>query len=129
MIAFDTTALSLLVIPNATVNSSLTKKPIKHARERLDALIERIAMDGDTILIPTPVLSEVLVKIPSRVDELLKKLRTSPWFRVESFDAAAAVELGLRTAKAMADGDKREGVRAGLDQSKVRQADRRHCSG
>lgn len=52
----------------------------------------------------------MIVKIPDKADELLKKIKSSPWFKVEGFDAAAAVELGLRTARAMAAGDKREGL-------------------
>lgn len=110
MIAFDTTALSLVWVAGATARNRRTRKPIKHAKERLEALIERIAADNDLILIPTPVLSEVIVKIPTKADELIKYIRSSPWFRVESFDAAAALELGLRTAKAISDGDKREGM-------------------
>jgi hypothetical protein len=110
VIAFDTTALSLVWIAGATARNRRTRKPIKHAKERLEALIERIAADNDLILIPTPVLSEVIVKIPSKAHELIEYIRSSPWFRVESFDAAAALELGLRTAKAISDGDKREGM-------------------
>jgi hypothetical protein len=54
----------------------------------------------------------------SKIDEFLKRVKTSPWFRVESFDAAAAVELGMRTAKAIAARDKREGLRA--DHTKIK---------
>lgn len=110
MIAFDTTALSLVWVPGATARNRRTQKPIKHAKERLEALIDRIAANDDVILIPTPVLSEVIVKIPSKAHELIEYIRSSPWYRVESFDAAAALELGLRTAKAISDGDKREGI-------------------
>jgi hypothetical protein len=67
MIVFDTTALSAIWVPGATAYNRTTKKPIKHAKERVDALIERMA---------------------------------------------AAIELGLRTAKAIAAGDKREGIQA-----------------
>ncbi len=62
--------------------------------------------------------SEIIVKIPTKADELLKKIKSSPWFKVEGFDAAAAVELGLRTAAAIAAGDKREGLQA--DWTKVK---------
>jgi len=117
-IVFDTTTLSLVLIPGATASNRTTKRQIKHAKERVDLLIETIAANEDTIIIPAPVLSEVIVKIPDKADELLKKIKSSPWFRVEGFDAAAAVELGLRTAKAMAAGDKREGLQA--DWTKVK---------
>jgi hypothetical protein len=67
MIAFDTTALSLLFVPGITVESKQDKKPLKCAKERIEALIERIAKDSDVILIPTPCLSELLVKYPTRL--------------------------------------------------------------
>lgn len=118
MIVFDSTALSTVWVPGAIACSWKTKKPIRHARERVDALIERIAASGDVIVIPAPVLSEIIVKIPAKADEIVRRLRTSPWFRVEAFDTAAAVELGIRTARAIAAGDKREGSQA--DWSKVK---------
>jgi len=118
MIVFDTTTLSMIWILGATVNSRKTGKPIKHAKERINALIERIAADDDVIIIPAPVLSEVIVKIPNKADELVKRIKSSPWFKVEAFDAAAAIELGLRTAQAINAGDKREGLQA--DWTKVK---------
>lgn len=112
MIVFDTTTLSAVWIPGATVRNSRTKQSVKHAKERIDRLIEVIAARKDVIIIPAPVLSEIIVKIPAKADELLKKIKSSPWFKVEGFDAAAAVELGVRTAAAIEAGDKREGLRA-----------------
>jgi predicted nucleic acid-binding protein len=116
MIALDTTAASLLFVPGAVPCHE--GKPIKYARERLESLIERIAKANEAIVFPTPVLSELLAKVPDKANELLKVIRTSPWFKLESFDAAAAVEVGLRTAKAIAEGDKREGSKA--DWTKVK---------
>lgn len=119
MIALDTTALSLLFIPGAVARRRGSTTPIKYAKERMEGLVERIAQAGDTILIPTPALSEMFVKLtPVEIQELLPQLNRSPWFRVESFDTAAAVELGLRTAQAIADGDKKEGSKA--DWTKVK---------
>jgi hypothetical protein len=60
-------------------------------------------------VIPTPSLSEALIQIPKRIDELLKILKGSRWFDVVAFDMAA-VELALRTAAAIESGDKREGL-------------------
>jgi|SRR5665213_1159750 len=118
MIALDTTALSLLFVPNAK-SSTKDGAQIKHAKERMDLLVERIAREQDAILIPTPSLSEVLIKLePVKIDELLKRLKASPWFRVESFDSAAAVELASRTAKAIQAKDKWEGLKA--DHTKIK---------
>ena len=118
MIAFDTTALSLLFIEGST-GSTKDGKPIKHAKARVDHLIESISQNDEQILIPTPSLAEVFVKLdPIKIDELLKRLKSSPWFRVEGFDEAAAVELGIRTSKALAAKDKWEGLQA--DHTKVK---------
>ncbi len=74
-------------------------------------MVSRIAHNRDQIIIPTPVLSEVLVKIsPEQITDLLTELNGSVWIRLEAFDAAATVELGRRTAVAIAQGDKREGL-------------------
>ena len=121
MIALDTTALSALFIPGAALCRKGTTIPIKHAKERLESLIERIAKADDPIIIPTPALSELLVKVPpEKVIPLLDQLNSSKWFRIESFDSAAAIELGLRIAKARADGDKREGLPSETPWAKVK---------
>jgi predicted nucleic acid-binding protein len=121
MIALDTTALSALFIPGAKLWRAGTNTPIKYGKERLEALVERIAKERDTILIPTPVLSELLVCIsPDNITDLLAQLNASIWFRVEAFDSAAAVELGVRTARAITAGDKREGAPADTPWTKVK---------
>jgi hypothetical protein len=121
MIALDTTALSALFIPGAKLCRAGTNTPVKHGKERLEALVERIAKDRDAILIPTPVLSELLVCIsPDKIAELLGQVNASIWFRVEAFDTAAAVELALRTANAITAGDKREGAPADTPWTKVK---------
>jgi hypothetical protein len=85
----------------------------------MEFLVEQISRDDNEVLIPTPSLSEIMVKLdPLKIDELLKRLKASQWFRVEGFDAAAAVELAMRTAKAKAAGDKREGLLA--DHTKIK---------
>jgi hypothetical protein len=67
------------------------------------------------------VLSELLVCLsPDKIGDLLTQLNASIWFRVEAFDSAAAAELGIRTAKAIAQGDKREGAPADTPWTKVK---------
>jgi len=121
MTALDTTALSALLIPGVRLCRAGTRVPIRYGKERLEALVERLARERDTILIPTPVLSELLVCIsPDRIADLLTQLNASVWFRIEAFDSAAAVELAIRTARAIAAGDKREGSPAGTPWAKVK---------
>jgi hypothetical protein len=60
-----------------------------------------------------PALSEVFVGIAAdKVQNILVELNASRWFRIEGFDLAAGMELADRTAKAIAKGDKRDGIRA-----------------
>lgn len=132
MKVLDTTCLSALFVSGATVCRKGTTIPIKYAKERLELLVNTIARNHEQVIIPTPVLSELLVRTPpDKVSNLIDQLNSSIWFRVESFDAAAAIELGTRTAKAIAQGDKREGLSAGnsLGKSKVRPPNRgdRNC--
>ena len=95
MIALDTTALSALFIPGAKLCRAGTNTPIKHGKERLDALVEGLAKEHGTILIPTPVLSELLVCIsPDKIADLLTQLNASIWFRVEAFDSGCGGRVG-----------------------------------
>ncbi len=80
MITLDTTALSLLFVPGSQVSKPGSAKPIKYAFERLECLVDRIAQSDETMLLPTPVLSEVLVKVPpEKIQEILVELNGSKW--------------------------------------------------
>jgi hypothetical protein len=121
LIALDTTALAVLFLENATLHRAGTNNPIKHAKERLEALVDRIAQSNDQILISTPALSELLVQVPRvGINHLIAKFNGSVWFRVESFDTAAAIEVATRLAEAIAAGDKREGLPVTTPWTKVR---------
>jgi hypothetical protein len=109
VIAFDTTALSFLFIPGYQPSTS-----VKFGKERLDALVKAMQANDDKIGIPTPALSEFLVTCDaSQTDEFLKMVRVSPWLQLCEFDSAAAIEVAMRTRKAIDSGDKREGLAVG----------------
>jgi hypothetical protein len=106
MIALDTTALSFLFSPGY-----VPSYPIKHGKERLEELISKLAGEHDKIGIPTPALSEFLVTCDERrTAEFLTMIRSAPWFQILDFDIASAVEVGMRTRKAIESGDKKEGM-------------------
>ncbi len=108
-----------LFVPGSIVYGWKTKTQVTHAKERMDFLVDRITKAGETIIIPTPVLSEIVVRLSAtQTANLLATLNASAWFKVEAFDSIAAIELGVRTAKAMAAGDKKEGSKA--DWTKVK---------
>lgn len=69
---------------------------MERAKTRIDFLVQSLSKSKDRILIPTPVLAEVLVGAgPSRIPELVARIEKLAAFRVASFDQVAAVELAL----------------------------------
>lgn len=106
MIAFDTTALSFLFIPGYKPS-----KPVKYGKERLQELVNTMAANQDKIGIPSPALSEFLVTCnEEQTDEFLRLARSSAWIELLDFDTAAAVEVAMRTRRAIEAGDKNEGM-------------------
>lgn len=70
-----------------------TGKPIEHAKERIDYLIKTLQEDGNTIVIPTPALSEVLVRSGKAGADYIQILSGSAKFRIAPFDTRAAIEV------------------------------------
>lgn len=106
LIVFDTTALSFLFIPDY-----MPSTPVRHGKERLDELVEAMTANQDKIGIPSPALSEFLVTCNEKqTDEFLKTVRSSAWLEILDFDTPSAVEVAVRTRRAIEAGDKREGL-------------------
>lgn len=103
MIAFDTTFLTLMLVPDA-------KHSIANARDRVEFLISDIHGSGERIIIPTPALSEILVRGGSARNDIIQTLTKSPKFLIAPFDVRAALELSLMTDAALTKGDKRDGA-------------------
>lgn len=113
MVLFDTAVLLLLLDPGAKppVDPS-SGKPVHRAGDRINHLVNRIGESADTIVVPTPVLSEVLVHAGQATQSYLEILNGHRWFRVAPFDQKAAIEAAL----AMRDALRRGGHR--IDASK-----------
>ena len=110
-VVFDTNLAIMLVRPDAMVAKAANGVVISHAKERVDGLVAQLAADNIRIVIPTPVLAEVLVR--SDDDEraaLIARFTRSASFRVAAFDERAALELADIEKKAIDGGDKRGGV-------------------
>lgn len=88
--AFDSTFLTLLFVPNAPCS-------VDRGRERVDFLISDIHGRGDRILVPAPVLAEVLIGVGHSRSLILNEITKSPKFLVGAFDTRAALELALIT--------------------------------
>jgi predicted nucleic acid-binding protein len=92
MVVFDTTFLSQLLYEKSRPPlDPSSKQPIERAKERIEYLIETLEAAKQKIVIPTPVLTELLAII-SKPQELLEKINSSRWFFVYPFDQKAAIE-------------------------------------
>jgi hypothetical protein len=110
MLLLDATAFSLMVNPDARApNDPATGQPVKDANKRFQFLKTQIEKSSNTILIPTPALAEVLVKIGDSAPNVIELLNKSGRFRIADFDQRAAVELAAMTREAIRAGDKKGG--------------------
>ncbi|MEO9167945.1 MAG: hypothetical protein ABI230_06055 [Aestuariivirga sp.] len=95
MVVFDTTFLLLLFNPASRVPGNKEGVPHQRAKERIEFLIEQLSDQGTRILIPTPALSELLVKTTGGTSEMLKKIKEYSCFDIVPFDEIAAIEVGI----------------------------------
>jgi hypothetical protein len=110
IVALDTSVLLLFLAPStAPPRLPGTNEPLPHARERVEHLIATLDTDKASVLVPTPVLSEVLVNASTAAPTYLDLLSRSSRFRVVDFDQRAAVELAVMVRQAIASGDHRGG--------------------
>ena len=112
MVVFDATLLMLLLRPNVGRPVDSSGNPIPNIQERLNYLVQRLEALKTRIIIPTPALSEVLVRAGAAGPDILETLTRSTFFKVEPFDTKAAVEAALMTKTALDSGDKRGGAAA-----------------
>ncbi len=110
MVAFDNTILSLLIFPDAELRQGPSGQKVEFARERVLGLVQQIEDACEQIVVPAPVLSELLANEGVDVQDVLTTLHGSAFLRVESFDERATVELAMRLRDARKTGDQREGV-------------------
>ncbi len=111
MAAFDATFLVLLLDPDITPpNDPETGQPVTHAKERIEHLITTLEQSASKIVIPTPALSEFLVKADQASGEYLDIIRRRSVFQVAPFDTRCAVELAAMNAAILAGGDKFAGA-------------------
>jgi predicted nucleic acid-binding protein len=110
MVVFDTTYLLFLLqerLPPPLIPK--TTQPIPDYETRIAHLLNTLQKNRSKIIVPTPVLAEVLVRADAAAPAYLAKLNKSSSFRIEPFDSRAAVEVALMTADALKTGDKRGG--------------------
>jgi predicted nucleic acid-binding protein len=109
IIVVDSTALCLLVNPSANPpDDPNTGRPVVQARDRIERMISELGANG-TLIIPTPVLAEVLVRAEAGASAIVAELERLSRVRVRPFDQRAAIETAIMTGEAIRAGDKRGG--------------------
>jgi predicted nucleic acid-binding protein len=100
MVIFDTTFLTFLFVPNA-------KCGVERARERVDFVISDLHGEGEKVGIPTPVLSEILIKTGHSTQQIVSDLTKGTRFQILPFDTIAAIEAAEIAIDAQKKGPKR----------------------
>ena len=113
MAVLDATALLHFLEPEAKPPiDPATNQPVANATGRIKLLVDTLEKRREAIVIPTPVLSEVLVHADEAAPQYLEILNKTSCFRIASFDERAAVELAEMTRRALSAGDLRAGTSA-----------------
>ena len=108
MVVFDSSFLiALLDADTPLPPDPKTNKPIEKARERVEYLLDVLSANNERVLIPSPVLAEVLVYGGSATATYIQKIRAESAFIVGDFDSLAATECAQLTGAALAAGHKR----------------------
>lgn len=108
MILFDSTILLSLLYPNAKAPvDPNTGKQLELAKERITGLLDDVSKNRSRVVIPTPVLSEILIKAGPAMTEYLTEINRSHVFLVADFDQRSAIELALLVNKQIQKGNKR----------------------
>jgi predicted nucleic acid-binding protein len=80
-------------------NDPATGSPVVDCKQRIDHLIATLAKKHGRLVIPTPALSEVLVRAGAAGPEWLRLLGQNRSIRIVPFDTRAAVECAAMAAE------------------------------
>jgi hypothetical protein len=110
MVVFDATTLLCLLDPEAKAPTDPeTGEPITRVKERIEFLVRELQSAREKIIVPTPALSELLVRTGDAGPEYLDILGRSAVFKIVDFDQRAAVEVAAATREALNTGSKKGG--------------------
>ena len=99
MVVFDANFLIYFLDPK--IKGGVGSNP------RIDHLVATIQKTGERIVVPTPALSELLVKAGDAGPKYLEIIARSKYFRVAEFGVRAAVEAAALEREARSNGPKR----------------------
>lgn len=107
MVVIDATMLFLLLRPDAGTPKDSEGNEIADFQARLSYWVETTEAAGTKIIIPTPALSEVLVRAGKAGPKLLEKIKEFAVFQIVPFDELEAIEVAAMTKADIDAGDKR----------------------
>ena len=120
MIGIDATVLTLLLNEHADAPPDpSTGKPVERVKDRVDFWIQGLHKIRQKLIIPTPALSEVLVRAGVSGLRYVDTLQKANVFDIRGFDKIAAVELALMTQAAIKAGDKKAGSKEPWQKIKI----------
>lgn len=98
-VAIDTSVLLYILNENtqAPVDPT-TGAPVTRCRDRVNLLIEELARRDEKLIVPTPVLAEVLVRAEAAGPGYLQIIDRHKSLRLADFNALAAVETAVMMA-------------------------------
>jgi predicted nucleic acid-binding protein len=110
MVVIDATMLMPLLRPDTIPVDSKGVRVAK-AKERLDYLVKQLEKDRTQLIIPTPALSEALVRAGAEASEkIIEHLQRFTVFRIEAFDTKAAIEVAAMTRELLNSRDRKRGT-------------------
>ena len=93
MIVFDASVLLLLLDPETPPpKDATTGHPVVRCKDRIEFFIAQLTKQREKIIIPTPSLSEALIKAGEAAPQYLDIMRNSRFFQISPFSSTAAVE-------------------------------------
>lgn len=94
-VVVDSSVLLLFLRPGTPPPRDAHGTPVpEYAAERVEHLIRTLEASGATVVVPTPVLAEILVRAAhDEAATILRRLNGAAVFEIASFDERAAVEL------------------------------------
>src|SRR5262249_33190371 len=94
-----------LFLLNENANPPLVDgQPLPRCRERVELLIADLKARGESVLLPTPVLTEVLIRAEAAAAGYLQILSKETAIRIVDFDRLAAVETARMLGQLLSTG-------------------------
>lgn len=113
MVVIDATMLLLLLRPGTAIPARPNGTQIDQPKERIDYLVKQLDKTKTKIIVPTPALSEVLVRAGATASQsIIEHLQKYSVFRIEPFDTRAAIEVAAMTRNAIDSGKGKRGSSA-----------------